>query len=193
LESDFNTIGWSIAREPHTTPRRKEALKNVLGNFFDYVQREQDLKTTWLLNALSLSNAINYDFKDLSFKSVKDRKKISVAQAASLFEKESPENMAYLRAREEMAAAFTVESPNIDVFGRESSLETILDKAIIPARLAADSWIELITPDEKGLSDVTIQLLTSANVPPKVDSAIFAPDRSTLSKRKAPGKLIILF
>ena len=160
LESDFGTIGWSIGREPHTAPRRIEGIKAIFANFLTFVRDEEAIKSQWLLSARNHSEIISYDFKELSFKSVKDRKKISVDQAASLFEKENAANAKYLRTRMEMALLFSVALPaDANILKPDLALETTLIKAARQARAQSEMWRDVVRADDRSVSDLTSYLI----------------------------------
>ncbi|KYG64775.1 hypothetical protein AZI86_11260 [Bdellovibrio bacteriovorus] len=197
FESDFATLGWNIGREPHTRDLGQDGLMVVLTNFFSYLENETALKTEWLLNARTLSNAITYDFKNLSFKSVKDRKRISVATALRLFEQENPENMDYLRSRQEMALAYAAIARNdLNILNPEDNLLDILEKAALQGRQAALRWSRVITFDERAVSKLTLELIQEASdeALPGGNDVQQRPVTSELpTPKKALGKLVYLF
>lgn len=198
FESDFVTLGWNIAREPQTRSLGSEALRTVLRNFFSYLENETALKTEWLLSARTHSNAISYDFKNLVFKSTKDRRQVSIAGALRLFELEKPENVDYLRSRQEMALAYAAISPeNLDILNPEDSLLAVLEKAALQGRQAALPWRRVISFDDRGASSLTIRLIEKAADATLAVSELTLPTppkTAPLLKSKKPlGKLNYLF
>lgn len=195
-ESDFSILGWDIGREPHMRERGPEGLRVVLGNFFSYLENETALKTEWLLNARTLSNSITYDFKNLTFKSVKDRKRITISTALRLFELENPENVDYLRSRQEMALAYAaISANNLNILNPEDTLLEILEKAALQGRQAALPWDHVISFDERVFSKLTVELIEDAAEEslqaPQTQSAKAVP--APVTNKKPLGKLIYLF
>lgn len=195
FESDFGTLGWNIGREPHTKALRQEALQAVLMNFFSYLANETSLKSEWLLNARNHSRTISYDFKDLVFKSTRDRKKISVDTAIRLFEKESLENAEYLRSRQEMALAYAAVSPQgLNILNPEDTLMGILEKAAREGHKASLPWGQAISFDERGASKLTIDLIDGSEKEDLTLKDIIALPITLPKLLKKPlGKLIFLF
>lgn len=222
LESDFNTVGWSIGREPHTEARRADGIKSIVANFYSFIRDEEALKSQWLLSARNHTEVVSYDFKDLSFRSKKDRKKISVIQAAQLFEKENAVNAKYLRTRQEMSVLFSTVLPvDGNILKPDSSLETILIRAARQARVHSDFWKEVVRPDDRSTSDLTSYLIENDDgdpadwqnlsgllgldasrnfeIPPMIErtpvdiSTSFPAARAATAAKKSSARLIRLF
>jgi hypothetical protein len=97
-ETDFKSIGWTIKNNFDSKITQEEAFTRALGNFFYYVSNQTAFKAGLLVNGVHEAKTIKYDQKKGYFTEASSGIPISINQAYSLYEKESPRKKNYLRA-----------------------------------------------------------------------------------------------
>lgn len=153
--SDFNVVSWNINDA-------EKALQEVMANFFNFIQTEQNLKTQWLLSVLPTTDVVSYDYKNLSFVERKGRKRVSTVAALRLFEQESSANAKYLQARAELAILFSTLIPDDSQFLKpDSTLEAALIKAGRVAQAKNKYWRRWVRADHRTGSALTSFIMES--------------------------------
>jgi hypothetical protein len=96
-ESDFKEIGWILRDGEKSKVSIEAAFTRAIGNFFFFVSNQTAFKAGLLVNGVQESAKIKYNEKDGLFIDVATGLPLSINQAYSLFEKESPRKRNYLR------------------------------------------------------------------------------------------------
>lgn len=98
FDSDFQSVGWNFQKEKADSKvTQDQAIEKVLANFFFYVGNETAYKAGLLVQGAHESNEIIFDETEQVFRDKLTNAKISIEQAYSLFEEESPRKKNYLR------------------------------------------------------------------------------------------------
>lgn len=97
-DSDFQSIGWNFQKEKMDSKvTQDQAIEKALANFFYYVGNEMAYKAGLLVQGAQESDEIFFDEKNQVFRDRITNSKISIEQAYSIFEDESPRKKNYLR------------------------------------------------------------------------------------------------
>jgi hypothetical protein len=98
-ESDFTSLGWNFNKEKEgANITQEQAIVKAIANFFFYVDNERAYKAGLLVQGSVESNQIEFDDKTQTFRDKVTDMPISIENAYSLFESESPRKKNYLRA-----------------------------------------------------------------------------------------------
>ncbi len=97
-ESDFKSVGWDFKDSKNSKVTKEEAMAKVLGNVFFFADNEKAYKGALLANGAFESSQVAYNEKQQIFIDKVTNTPVTVDQAITLFENESPRKKNYLRA-----------------------------------------------------------------------------------------------
>lgn len=106
-ETDFTTLGWKFNDNTQNKMKKEEAMARFIANFFLYASNEEAFKAGLLVNGAAESTSIEYDQEHGKFKDKTTKADLSVYQAYSQFEAESPRKKNYLRTGIQLGVMFS--------------------------------------------------------------------------------------
>jgi hypothetical protein len=109
-ESDFQTLGWSLAKKEGSKVKIEDAFARVIGNFFLYANNELAYKAGLLVSGISESDEVAFDQKAGLFRDKLTNQPLSINKAVALYEGESTRKKNYLRTGIEIGVQLSVAS-----------------------------------------------------------------------------------
>lgn len=105
--SDFSNLGWQFQDKQKGDATKEQAMTKTLANLFFYIDNSDAFKAGLLVNGASESNSIEYNQDKGIFLDKNTRDQLTIDQAYSLYEGESPRKKNYLRAGIELGVLFS--------------------------------------------------------------------------------------
>ncbi|QDK36749.1 DUF3943 domain-containing protein [Bdellovibrio sp. NC01] len=107
FQSDFTNLGWDFKNAAQGKVTKEQAFAKTVANVFYYIANEDAFRAALLVNGVEESERVKYDQDHGLFLDKSTGTPLTIDQAYSSFEDESPRKKNYLRAGIELGVVFS--------------------------------------------------------------------------------------